>query len=164
MLPSIAAATLYVTGQTTSANFPTVTGGYATSNKGVFDAFVTKISADGSTLIYSTYVGGSGEDSGNAIAVDPSGNAFVAGGTGSTDFPHNGGYQPALAGGLDAFVFELNSAGTALTYSTYLGGTSDDYASGIALDGSGNAYVVGSNFFHEFSEDESNSIQPCRSF
>jgi Beta-propeller repeat len=140
----------YVTGQTTSANFPTVTGSYATSSGGVFDAFVTKISADGSTLIYSTYVGGSGEDSGNAIAVDPSGNAFVAGGTGSTNFPHNGGYQTVLAGGLDAFVFELNSAGTALTYSTYLGGTGNDYASGIALDGSGNAYVVGSTFSTNF--------------
>lgn len=139
----------YVTGQTTSTNFPTVSGGVATTNRGVFDAFVTKISADGSSLVYSTFVGGTGEDSGNAIAVDGSGNAFVAGGTGSSDFPHNGGYQTALKGGLDAFVFELNSSGSALTYSTYLGGTGDDYASGIALDG-GNAYIVGSTFSSDF--------------
>ncbi len=139
----------YVTGQTTSTDFPTVAGGVKTTNSGVFDAFVTKISADGSSLVYSTYIGGSGEDSGNAIAVDGSGNAFVAGGTGSTDFPHNGGYQTALKGPLDAFVFELNSTGTALTYSTYLGGTGDDYASGIAILG-GNAYVVGSTFSLDF--------------
>ena len=112
--------------------------------------------------MYSTYVGGSGEDSGNAIAVDASGNAFVAGGTGSTNFPHNGGFQTALAGSLDAFVFELNSAGTALTYSTYLGG-GNDYASGIALDGSGNAFVVGATFSRIF-QAESNSIQPHRKF
>ena len=112
----------YVTGQTTSTNFPTVAGGFKTTNSGVFDAFVTKVSANGSSLVYSTYVGGSGQDSGNAIAVDASGNAFVAGGTGSTDFPHIGGFQTSLKGGLDAFVFELNSGGSALTYSTYLGG------------------------------------------
>ncbi|MGC1647342.1 MAG: SBBP repeat-containing protein [Candidatus Sulfotelmatobacter sp.] len=139
----------YVTGQTTSTNFPTVAGGFKTTNSGVFDAFVTKVSANGSSLVYSTYVGGSGQDSGNAIAVDASGNAFVAGGTGSTDFPHIGGFQTSLKGGLDAFVFELNSSGTALTYSTYLGGAGNDYASGIALHG-GDAYIVGSTFSSDF--------------
>jgi hypothetical protein len=99
--------------------------------------------------VYSTYVGGSGEDSGNAIAVDGSGDAFVAGGTGSTDFPHNGGYQTTLKGGLDAFVFELNPTGTTLTFSTYLGGSGNDYASGIALFG-GDVYVVGSTFSTDF--------------
>lgn len=137
----------YVAGQTASTNFPTVAGSYSTMNAGGFDAFVTKISADGSTLIYSTYVGGSGDDSGNAIAVDTSGNVFVAGQTASsTNFPTTtGAFQTSFGGGsLDAFVFELNSAGTGLTYSTYLGGTGDDIATGIALDGSGNTYVVGS--------------------
>ncbi len=147
----------YVTGQTASADFPTVTGGYSTSKKAEFDAFVTKISADGSTLIYSTYVGGSGEDSGNAIAVDAAGDAFVAGGTSSSNFPHNGGYQTTLNGSLDAFVFELNPTGTALTYSTFLGGSSDDFASGIALHG-GNAYVVGQTFSTDFPTN--NPIQP----
>ena len=137
----------YVTGQTTSTNFPIVSGSYRTTNAGGLDVFVTKISADGSTLVYSTYVGGSGNDAGNAIAVDASGNAFVAGETTSaTDFPTtNGALQTAFGGGgLDAFVFELNSAGTKLTSSTYLGGTGDDVANGIAVDSSGNTYIVGS--------------------
>jgi hypothetical protein len=137
----------YVTGQTTSTNFPIVLGSYRTTNAGSLDVFVTKISADGSTLLYSTYVGGSGNDAGNAIAVDASGNAFVAGETASaTDFPTtNGALQTAFGGGgLDAFEFELNSAGTGLTFSTYLGGNGDDVANGLALDGSGNTYIVGS--------------------
>jgi fibronectin type III domain protein/beta-propeller repeat-containing protein len=137
----------YVTGQTTSLNFPIVPGSYRTTNAGGLDVFVTKISADGSTLIYSTYVGGSGSDGGNAIAVDASGNAFVAGVTASaTDFPTtSGALQTTFGGGdLDAFVFELSPAGAKLTYSTYLGGNGVDVASGLALDGSGNAYIVGS--------------------
>jgi len=137
----------YVTGQTTSLNFPTVFGSYSTMNAGGFDVFVTKISADGSTLLYSTYVGGSGDDAGNAIAVDAAGDAFVAGETtSSANFPFtNGAFQTVFGGGnLDAFVFELNPAGTRLTYSTYLGGSGDDVAAGLALDGSGNTYVVGS--------------------
>jgi len=145
----------YVTGQTSSTDFPKVSG-ISSSNGGEFDAFVTKISADGSTLIYSTYVGGSGEDSGNAIAVDASGNAFVAGGTGSSNFPVKGGFQTSLKGTLNAFVFELNYAGTALTYSTYLGGSNDDLASGIALH-NGNAYVVGSTSSSDFPT--SNPVQ-----
>jgi hypothetical protein len=139
----------YVTGQTASTNFPTVAGSYKTSNAGGFDAFVTKISSDGSTLVYSTYVGGSGADSGNAIAVDASGDAFVAGGTASsTDFPTTGGAKQTTYGGgsLDAFVFELAPSGGSLVYSTYLGGSGTDVAAGIALatDGSGDAFVVGS--------------------
>src|SRR5579864_13472 len=95
----------YVTGETKSTNFPIVTGGYSGSNAGGGDVFVTKITADGSTLLYSTYVGGSSDDSGNAIVVDASGDAFVAGGTSSADFPHNGGFQTSYGGGsLDAFV------------------------------------------------------------
>jgi hypothetical protein len=146
----------YVTGQTASTDFPTVTGSFSTKKANEFDAFVTKISADGSKLIYSTYVGGNGEDSGNAIAVDGSGDAYVAGGTGSSNFPHNGGYQTSLKGSLDAFVFELNPTGAALTYSTYLGGSSADSASGIALH-DGNAYVVGSTQSSDFPTE--NPIQ-----
>ena len=145
----------YVTGQTASTNFPTVAGAYKTSNTGGFDAFVTKISSDGSTLVYSTYVGGSGNDSGNAIAVDASGDAFVAGGTASsTDFPTTAGAKQTTYGGgsLDAFVFELAPSGGSLTYSTYLGGTGTDVAAGIALatDGSGDAFVVGSTGSADF--------------
>ncbi|HEY4764009.1 MAG TPA: SBBP repeat-containing protein [Candidatus Sulfotelmatobacter sp.] len=134
----------YVTGETKSTNFPGVNGG---SYGGGFDVFVTKLSADGSTLEYSTYVGGSGDDSGNAIALDASGDAFVAGGTSSSNFPVTSApLQKSYGGGsLDAFVFELSSSGGSPIYSTYLGGNSTDVANGIALasDGSGDVFVVG---------------------
>ncbi len=136
----------YVTGQTQSLNFPTVSGALSGSNAGGFDVFVTKLAANGTSLAYSTYIGGSGSDSGNAIAVDGSGNAFVAGGTtSSANFPTTtGALQTTFQGGsLDAFVLELASSGGSLTFSTFLGGNGDDVATGIALDSSGE-YVVGS--------------------
>ena len=138
----------YVTGQTASTLFPTVAGAYSTSNKGGFDVFVSKLAPDGSSLMYSTYIGGDGNDSGNAIAVDGSGNAFVAGGTtvpSSTSFPTTpGAFQTAFQGGnVDAFVLELASSGGSLVFSTYLGGNGDDVANGIAIDTTG-VYVVGS--------------------
>jgi len=141
----------YVTGQTESTNFPVVAGGYASSNAGGFDVFVTKIAASGASLIYSTYVGGSGSDSGNALAVDAAGDVFVAGGASSNDFPTTtGAFQKSFGGGsLNAFIFELNPAGTALTYCTYLGGTGSDVANGIAIDTTG-AYVVGSTTSADF--------------
>lgn len=136
----------YVTGQTKSTNFPTVTGAYSTSNKGAFDIFVTKIAANGSSLVYSTYIGGTGNDSGTAIALDGSGNAYVAGGTTTTSgFPTTtGAFQTTFGGGsVDAFVLELASNGGSLTFSTLLGGNGDDVANGIAVDTTG-VYVVGS--------------------
>ena len=133
----------YVTGQTQSNPFPGTTGGYV----GASDVFVTKISANGSTLDYSTYVGGLQDDSGNAIAVDASGNAFIAGGTASSDFPTTAGVlQKTFGGGAhDAFLLELAANGSIL-YSAFLGGNGDDVANGIALagDGSGDVLVVGS--------------------
>jgi hypothetical protein len=131
---------VYVTGQTKSTNFPMATG-----YSGGFDVFVSKIAADGSSLIYSTYIGGTGDDSGNAIAVDGSGNAFVAGGTkSSTDFPTQNALQSLFGGGsVDAFVLEIASNGGTLVFSTYLGGSGDDFANGIAVDTTG-VYVVGS--------------------
>jgi len=143
----------YITGDTASTDFPTVTGDYRTSNAGGLDVFVTKISPDGQTLLYSTYVGGSGNDIGSAIAVDAFGDAFVAGQTASsTDFPHTtGAFQTTFGGGdTDAFVLELNPSGSTLTYSTYLGGTGYDAALGIAVDNSGNAYIVGSTTSSNF--------------
>ena len=130
----------YVTGQTASTDFPTTTG-YKTYQGGTYDAFVSKISASGA-LEYSTYLGGNAEDSGNAIAVDASGNAYVTGGTRSTNFPPVSAYQSSNQGGLDAFVTELSSSGGTLVFSTYLGGTGDDYGDGIAVDSTG-VYVVG---------------------
>ena len=88
------------------------------------DAFVTKLNAAGSALVYSTYLGGSGDDDGNGIAVDSSGNAYVTGYTDSTNFPTANAFQAAFGGGSgDAFVTKLNAAGSALVYSTYLGGS-----------------------------------------
>jgi hypothetical protein len=136
----------YVTGETTSSNFP----GAHNVLTGAQDVFVTKIASDGSSLIYSTYVGGSSPSSntqsGNSIAVDASGDAFVAGGTTSSNFPSSpGAFQTALKSAENAFVFELNPSGGTLTYSTYLGGTGTggDIALGIALDGAGKVYVAG---------------------
>jgi hypothetical protein len=138
----------YITGQTKSTNFPTKNS-FQAAYKAGFDVFVTELSPTG-TLIYSTYVGGLGDDSGNAIAVDGSGNAFVAGGTKSSDFPTQGPYQSTLKGPLNAFVFELNSTGSGLIYSTFLGGGGSDVALGLALDKSGNAYFAGSTSSTDF--------------
>jgi hypothetical protein len=104
---------------------------------------VTKLNIAGSALIYSTYLGGSGSESPYGIAVDGSGNAYVTGQTVSTDFPTTNPLQSAYGGSQDAFVTQLNTAGSALIYSTYLGGSDVDFAYGIAVDGGGNAYVTG---------------------
>src|SRR5262249_50119935 len=134
--------------QTSSSSFPVTPGAAQTSFGGFFDAFVSKLNASGSALVYSTYLGGAGADFGNAIALDGSGNAYVTGSTFRGNFPVTpGAFQAAFRGGVfvgDAFVTKLNASGSALVYSTYLGGSSDDSGNGIAVDGSGNAYVTGS--------------------
>jgi hypothetical protein len=132
----------YVTGYTASSDFPTLNP-YQTDQPGP-DAFVTKFSSTGSTLIYSTYLGGADYDWGYGIAVDGSGNAYVTGFTLSSDFPTLNPYQtePDLFGD-DVFVTKLSSSGNSLIYSTYLGGEGDDWGTGIAIDSSGNAYVTG---------------------
>lgn len=132
----------YVAGATDSTNFPTKNPIQA-SNAGSNDAFVTKINADGSTLIYSTYLGGSGSDPAYGIAIDGSSNAYLTGITGSADFPTTNPIQASYAGGKDAFVTKINAAGSALVYSTYLGGNSNEEDDDIAVDNSGNAYVTG---------------------
>jgi hypothetical protein len=133
----------YVTGVTDSTNFPIVNPLQASFGGGVNDAFVSKLSPDGSALVYSTYLGGNSDDQGYAIAVDSSGNAFVAGTTFSTNFPTVSPIQATNRGGYDAFVSKLNAAGSALVYSTYLGGNSEDIARGITIDLSDDAYVTG---------------------
>lgn len=139
----------YLTGGTTSANFPTASPVQA-ANGGNQDAFITKLNPSGNALVYSTYLGGSGGASGSpeqgtAIAVDATGAAYIAGVTNSTNFPVTSGVlQPAYdGGGSDAFVTKLAPAGTSLVYATYLGGSGFDYASGIAVDSLGNAYITG---------------------
>ncbi|MCC7176733.1 MAG: SBBP repeat-containing protein [Bryobacterales bacterium] len=133
----------YVTGWTYSSNFPTTSGARQRSLGGGRDAFVAKLNSAGSALEYSTLLGGSGYDSGNAIAIDVYGQAHVAGETASANFPVLNGYRSAFGGLRDAFVAKLNASGSGLVWSTYLGGSSEDAATAIALDGVGNVYVTG---------------------
>jgi hypothetical protein len=147
------AGNAYVTGYTASADFPTAHAIQPTYS-GDEMAFVTKLNPTGAALVYSTYLGGSGGDTGYGIATDASGNAYIAGWTSSTDFPTTpGAFQTACGGGCkahDAFVTKINDAGSAFVYSTYLGGSGDDIASRIAVDGAGDAYVTGSTTSSDF--------------
>jgi len=133
----------YLTGYTGSANFPTTNPLQAGSGGGNFDVFVAKINAAGSARLYSTYLGGNGDDSGNGVAVDQAGNAYVSGFTNSTNFPTTNPLQAGNGGDYDMFLTKINASGSASVYSTYLGGSLADVGRGIAVDGSGNAYVTG---------------------
>jgi hypothetical protein len=143
----------YVTGWTSSSNFPTTTGAFRTSAGGGRDAFVTKLNLGGhgaSDLAYSTYLGGSGGDEGGGIAVDSAGHVYVGGETLSSNYPTtSGAAQTAYAGvsgDYDAVMTKVDPGGhgaSDLLYSTYLGGTSDDSAQGIAIDAAGDAYLTG---------------------
>lgn len=134
----------YFVGQTASADFPVVTGAYQPALAGTANAFITKIAPDGTSLVYSTYLGGTGTDEGLAIAIDPSGSTYVTGSTTSTDFPTVGPYQGALAGTQDAFVSKLSPNGGALTYSTYLGGaTGSTTGRGIGVNIFGQTFIAG---------------------
>jgi hypothetical protein len=156
----------YVTGSTSSPEFPTVNP-YQTYQGGG-DAFLTKLSPAGSSLEYSTYLGGGSADYGNEIAVDSAGHAYVTGQTFSADFPLQDPYQTYQGDG-DAFVTKFSPAGTALLYSTCVGGNrrdtsidiAADSATDIALDGSGNAYITGQTFSTNFpTQDPYQSNQP----
>jgi hypothetical protein len=132
----------YITGQTTGS-FPVTTSAFQTTYRGNTNCYVAKLNATASALVYSTYLGGSSQNICRGIAVDASGNAYLAGVTYSTDFPIQGGVQSALRGSADAFVAKLNPAGSALVYSTFLGGDGFDEANAITVDPSGAAYVAG---------------------
>src|SRR5215211_7415324 len=141
----------YITGRTESGDFPTTAGAYDTSFNGVQDAFVAKLSPAGSALVYSTYLGGTGDDGSTDMVLDGTGAAYVTGEADSADFPTTAGaYDTSLNGVQDAFVTKLNAAGSALGYSTFLGGADDDGGSGIALDGTGAAYATGSTRSPDF--------------
>jgi hypothetical protein len=145
------AGSAYVAGVTQSANFPTTPGAFQTTKAGGNDVFVAKLSADGSGLVYSTFLGGGGFDGASGIAVDGAGNAYVAGLTQSADFPTTpGAFQTTYGGNGDAFVAQLSADGSALVYSTFLGGSGGDIANGIAVDGAGSAYVAGSTTSSDF--------------
>ena len=135
----------YVTGETRSADFPTTTDGTDLTFNGTSDAFVTKLNRAGSTLLFSTYLGGNSADAGYSIAVDLFGDAYVTGDTASPDFNIIiGAYDMTFNGGTtDAFVTKLNITNGTLDYSTFLGGSDTDEGRGIAVDGFGVAYVTG---------------------
>jgi hypothetical protein len=135
----------YVTGLTQSADYPTTPGAFDTSFNVIQDAFVTKLNASGSALAYSTFLGGSSGDSGSGIAVDGRGIAYVTGETTSADYPTTpGAFDISFnGGGSDAFVTKLSVSGSALAYSTFLGGGAFDRGQDIAVDGRGRAYVTG---------------------
>ncbi len=151
-----ASGNAYVSGATLSTDFPTTTGAFQNSSHGGFDAFVTKLNHAGSALVYSTYLGGSGDDlggTGGPISVDSAARVTVGGFTGSLDFPvTKGAFQETFAGGdgahcgfpCDAFVARLNKAGSGLVYSTFLGGTADEVCcAGVEVDRLGRAHITG---------------------
>ena len=134
----------HVTGETGSDDIPTTPGAFDRTPNGDYDMFVIKFTPNGSALMYSTYLGGVGIEVPNGIAVDASGNAYVTGITGSANYPTtSGAYDMTLDGSRDAMVTKLNATGSALVYSTFVGGTLVDQAEGIAIDAAGNAYVAG---------------------
>jgi len=139
----------YVTGYTYSSDFPTTPGAYDTIYNS-YDVFVTKFNSAGTALLYSTYLGGNSSEYGYGIAVDSSGCAYVTGYTYSSDFPTTVGAWDTTYYNGDVFVTKFNSAGTALLYSTYLGGSSSEYGYGIAVDSSGCAYVTGYTYSSDF--------------
>lgn len=144
-----AAGSAYVSGRTSSQDFPTFAAIQPVYGGGVSDAFVSKLAPDGKSLVYSSFLGGSGTEdllSRSGISVDSSGNAYVAGDTNSADFPIRNALRPAKNGSAassDGFVVKINPSGSDFVYSTYMGGSDDDFALAIAADQAGNAFVTG---------------------
>ncbi len=141
----------YVTGQTESPSFPVSAGAFQKSYQGgISDCFISKLNPAGSALAYSTFLGGSALDLCAGIALDAAGNAYVAGTTSSTSFPLAGPLQSSLLGTTSAFISKINATGSALVYSTYLGGSLIDSAAAIAVDSTGAAYVTGDTASFDF--------------
>jgi Beta-propeller repeat len=155
----------FVAGNARSVAFPTTTGAYQTTGKGgtcgsyssslvpypCSDVFVLKLNPQGSSLLYSTLIGANEDDLVGGMAVDAAGNVYLSGTARGPDFPISAGaIQPMLKGGSDTFILKLNATGTALVYSSYLGGTGDERAGSISLDPLGNAFVAGTTFSNDF--------------
>lgn len=134
--------TAYITGETSSTDFPT-SSPYQGANAGGVDTFVAAFSPDGQTLLSSTYIGGSGDDYGFGIDVDDTGNIFLSIQTNSTDFPTNNPFQASNAGSIDSAIVQLDPSGSALLYATYLGGSNVDTPSAVAVDADGSMYIAG---------------------
>jgi len=146
---------VYVTGVTWSSDFPTTVGAYDTSyNGGNYDAFVSKLNSGLSSLLASTYLGGSGSDVGWSLTLDSSGNVYVTGGTASTDFPTTSSAYDTSFGGdsesKDAYVSKLDSGLTSLLASTYLGASASEGCFSLALDTSGDVYMTGATYSKNF--------------
>lgn len=141
---------VYITGCTNSTNFPTISAAYGNYAGGYHDAFVAKLNASGSSLVYSTYLGGNNDDVGYGIAIDTSGNAYITGITWSTNFPTIPPVYKGLRGNNDAFITKLAPFGNSVVYSIYLGGSAYDGGYGIALDVSRNVYITGVTSSHDF--------------
>jgi Beta-propeller repeat len=134
---------VYVAGSTTSTDFPIQSAVQPAYGTGSTDAFVFKLDPTANQIVYSTFIGGSGTDEAHSIAVDAGGNAYITGFTQSNDFPVVNAIQKTRAGQQEAYVLKLNSSGSGIVFSTYLGGSADDRGFGIALDAANNVYVTG---------------------
>jgi hypothetical protein len=143
------AGDVFITGSTTSSDFD-ITPSYDNSYNGSYDVYVTKISTVTHSLVYSTYIGGNGSEEGYDIHVDSVGNAFVTGVTSSNSFPKVNAFDSSFDGTSEAFVLKLAASGNSLVYSTYLGGSADEYGHGVTFDKTGNTYVVGSTSSADF--------------
>ena len=141
---------VYVTGVTTSLDFPVASGAQMKLAGGTTDAFVFKLDPTGTRVVYSTFIGGSGSDEGHSIAVDSGGNAYITGFTNSNDFPIVNGFQKTRGGLLDAYVVKLNRAGNQILFSSYIGGSVDDRGYGIAVDRANNIYITGTTSSRNF--------------
>ncbi len=141
----------FVSGVTYSSDFDVTPGAFQTAPAGAYDAFLTKLSTTGSSLLYSTLIGGNGGDVARSVAVDEWGNGFITGQTFSSNFPVTSGViQPTLAGSSDVFATAINASGSGLLFSTYLGGSALDVGWDIALDATGNAVITGFTFSTDF--------------
>jgi hypothetical protein len=143
---------VYVVGETSSNNFPNTSGGAQKSfGGGYYDAFVARLNSSLTQILQSTYLGGSGGDGANALAISSTGDVYVAGVTYSTNFPRtSGGAQASRSGDIDAFVAMLNSSLTQILQSTYLGGSSSDSARALAISSTGDVYVAGETYSTDF--------------
>jgi hypothetical protein len=141
---------LYAAGWTESIDFP-IAGAMQATNRGGVDSFVVKFDPSGASLVYATYIGGNGDDRAAGIAVDGLGQVHLAGATGSSNFPLQVPARGSFAGGKEGFALKLNAAGSALLYSTFVGGSNYDVATAVALDASGFAYVAGDTLSADFA-------------